>query len=133
MPYRCWLPLLLICVLAAEGVLGAWAGGRMALDALASVADGRGGAAAAECSPVVPATSAVPAHAGHGGRLDGGAGDCTCVDAMGCECVCVLALYPPTTVALFAGRYPPVAFDAAVPAPQLPASKLSRVFRPPIA
>jgi hypothetical protein len=45
----------------------------------------------------------------------------------------VLALYPPTTVALFAGSYPPVTFDVPLPVLQLPASKLSRVFRPPIA
>ncbi|MCD9085837.1 CopL family metal-binding regulatory protein [Stenotrophomonas sp. SY1] len=131
MPYRFWLPLLLICVFAAEGVLGAWAGTRMAVEAVAVAADGSV-ALDADCEPVKP----VPAktHPGHGksGEITHHS-DCTCVDSMGCECVCVLALYPPTTVALFAGAYPPVSLDTALPVLQLPASKLSRVFRPPIA
>ncbi len=131
MPYRSWLPLLLICVLAAEGVLGAWTGARMALDTVAGVAVA-GTTGTASCASVKP--SLVKGHAGHG-KSNGNTqdNDCTCDDSMACDCVCVLALYPPTTVALFAGTYPPVAFDTALPVLQLPASKLSRVFRPPIA
>lgn len=132
MRYRCWLPLLLICVLAAEGVLGAWTGARMALDAVAGVAVAEGGAAQPDCAPVTPVPAKV--HAGHGKPGDTtDAADCTCADSTGCECACVLALYPPATLALFAGAYPPVAFDAPVPVLRLPANKLSRVFRPPIA
>lgn len=131
MPYRCWLPLLLICVLAAEGVLGAWVGARMALDTAASVAAASDVAVQADCAPSKPVLA--KAHAGHGKPGGTDATDCTCGDSTGCECACVLALYPPTTVALFAGSYPPVTFDVPLPVLQLPASKLSRVFRPPIA
>lgn len=131
MPYRCWLPLLLICVLAAEGVLGAWVGARMALDTAASAAAVGDVAAQADCAPSEPVLD--KAHAGHGGPGGTEATDCTCADSTGCECACVLALYPPTTVALFADSHPPMAFDVPLPVLQLPASKLSRVFRPPIA
>ena len=132
MPYRFWLPLLLICVLAAEGVLGAWAGARMAMDVVAGIAADGGGATDADCAPAQPVQAKThPAHGKPGGTLHDN--DCSCLDSMGCECVCVLALYPPTTVALFAGAYPPVSLDTALPVLQLPASKLSRVFRPPIA
>ena len=55
------------------------------------------------------------AHAGHGKPGGTDATDCTCGDSTGCECACVLALYPPTTVALFAGSYPPVPFDVPLP------------------
>lgn len=131
MPYRFWLPLLLICVLAAEGVLGAWAGARMAVESLAEVA-ADGVVPDADCAPEEPPPAT--AHAGHGN--DGSArhhADCTCVDSMSCECVCVLVLYPPTRMALFAGTHPPASPDTALPVLELPASKLSRVFRPPIA
>ncbi len=131
MPYRCWLPLLLICVLAAEGVLGAWVGARMALDTAASAAAVGDVAAQADCAPSMPALA--KAHAGHGKPGCTDASDPTCGDSTGCECACVLALYPPTTVALFAGSHPLMAFDVPLPVLLLPASKLSRVFRPPIA
>ena len=133
MPYRLWLPLLLICVLAAEGVLGAWAGARMAMETVASVATDTGtGAVDPDCEPAKPVLAQT--HGDHGrGTMPPHHSDCTCVDSTGCECVCVLVLYPPTSVKLFAGTHPPVSLDTALPVLELPASKLSRVFRPPIA
>ncbi|MGH8052952.1 MAG: CopL family metal-binding regulatory protein [Stenotrophomonas sp.] len=132
MPYRLWLPLLLICVLAAEGVLGAWVGARMAMETVASVAvTTDAGAVDPDCEPAKPVLT--NAHGDHGrGKMPPHHDDCTCVDSASCECVCVLALYPPTSVKLFAGAHPLVSPDTALPVLELPASKLSRVFRPPI-
>ncbi len=133
MPYRFWLPLLLICVLAAEGVLGAWAGARMAMETAASVAaNTEAGAVDPDCEPAKPVLAKT--HGDHGrGGVPPHHTDCTCVDSTSCECVCVLVLYPPTSVKLFAGTHPPISLDTALPVLELPASKLSRVFRPPIA
>ncbi len=136
MPYRFWLPLLLICVLAAEGVLGAWLGARMAMETVASMATITETDATLDpdCEPVKPQALRT-AHSDHqpGSMPQQHHDDCTCVDSMGCECVCVLALYPPTSVAAFAGSHPRLTLDTALPVLELPMSKLSRVFRPPIA
>ncbi|PZU27862.1 MAG: hypothetical protein DI584_07660 [Stenotrophomonas sp.] len=141
------LPLLLMLVLAVEGVLGAWASTRMVLhaDGAPTVA-GITRAASAGCDPVrsdpvrsdlVNRTSAVTAGGGHdehtGKSTSSHADDCSCADSVGCECLCVFTIYPPATALLFAGAHPPVSADTPLPALVLPAGRLSRVFRPPIA
>ena len=149
MSYRMCLPLLLMLVLAVEGVLGAWASTRMVLhaDGVPSVA-GNTRAASAGCDPVrsdpvrsdlVNRTSASPratAGGGHdehtGKSTSSHADDCSCADSVGCECLCVFTIYPPATALLFAGAHPPVSADTPLPALVLPAGRLSRVFRPPI-
>ena len=147
MSYRMCLPLLLMLVLAVEGVLGAWASTRMVLhaDGVPSVA-GITRAASAGCDPVrsdpvrsdlVNRTSAATAGGGHdehtGKSTSSHADDCSCADSVGCECLCVFTIYPPATALLFAGAHPPVSADTPLPALVLPAGRLSRVFRPPIA
>lgn len=71
-------------------------------------------------------------HSGHGkSRPPHGSSepaDCTCADVGDCECSCMLGLYPPMAVALLSTAHPPISLDMALPAPILPASKLSRVF-----
>ena len=141
MSYRMCLPLLLMLVLAVEGVLGAWASTRMVLhaDGVPSVA-GITRAASASCDPVrsdlVNRTSAVTAGGGHdehaGKSTSNHADDCSCADSVGCECLCVFTIYPPATTLLFVGAHPPVSADTSLPALVLPAGRLSRVFRPPI-
>lgn len=152
MSYRMCLSLLLMLVLAVEGVLGAWASTRMVLhaDGVPSVA-GITRAASAGCDPVrsdpvrsdpvrsdlVNRTSAATAGGGHdehtGKSTSSHADDCSCADSVGCECLCVFTIYPPATALLFAGAHPPVSADTPLPALVLPAGRLSRVFRPPIA
>lgn len=146
MSYRMCLSLLLMLVLAVEGVLGAWASTRMVLhaDGAPSVA-GITRAASAGCDPVrsdpvrsdlVNRTSAATAGSGHdehtGKSTSNHADDCSCADSVGCECLCVFTIYPPATALLFAGAHPPVSADTPLPALVLPAGRLSRVFRPPI-
>lgn len=151
MSYRMCLPLLLMLVLAVEGVLGAWASTRMVLhaDGVPSVA-GITRAASASCNPVrsdpvrsdpvrsdlVNRTSTATAGSGHdehtGKSTSSHADDCSCADSVGCECLCVFTIYPPATALLFAGAHPPVSADTPLPALVLPAGRLSRVFRPPI-
>ena len=150
MSYRMCLPLLLMLVLAVEGVLGAWASTRMVLhaDGVPSVA-GITRAASVSCDPVrsdpvrtdLAARTSTAAGASTGGGHDEHTGksatshadDCSCADSVGCECLCVFTIYPPATALLFAGAHPPVAADTPLPALVLPAGRLSRVFRPPIA
>ncbi|MGE8224430.1 MAG: CopL family metal-binding regulatory protein [Stenotrophomonas sp.] len=149
MSYRVWLPLLLMLVLAVEGVLGAWASTRMVLhaDGAPSVA-GITRAASASCNPVrsdpvrsdlvnrtlaAPGATAGSGHDEHAGKSTSShADDCSCADSVGCECLCVFTIYPPATALLFAGAHPPVSADTPLPALVLPAGRLSRVFRPPI-
>ena len=148
MSYRMCLPLLLMLVLAVEGVLGAWASTRMVLhaDGVPSVA-GITRAASASCNPVRSdsvqsglAQRASAALASNGDGHDEHAGksatshadDCSCADSVGCECLCVFTIYPPATALLFAGAHPPVSADTPLPVLVLPAGRLSRVFRPPI-
>ena len=153
MSYRMCLPLLLMLVLAVEGVLGAWASTRMVLhaDGIPSVA-GIARAASASCNPVrsdpvrsdpvqggqLQRTSVVlvsngDGHDEHAGKsATSHADDCSCADSVGCECLCVFTIYPPATALLFAGAHPPVSADTPLPALVLPAGRLSRVFRPPI-
>lgn len=133
MPYRFWLPLLLMCLLAAEGALAAWAGTRMAMEASGIAAQQAGDVT--DCDPVADAPE--PPHAGHGQAdalsHDFHDGDCVCGDSIHCDCVCVLVMYPPAKIGLFAARLPLPVFDVIPPMSELPANKLSRVFRPPIA
>lgn len=153
MSYRVWLPLLLMLVLAVEGVLGAWASTRMVLhaDRAPSVA-GITRAAGASCDPVrsdpvrsdraqaglvqrasVTLASSGNGHDEHTGKSTSShADDCSCADSVGCECLCVFTIYPPATALLFAGAHPPVSADTPLPVLVLPAGRLSRVFRPPI-
>jgi len=139
MSFRVWLPLLLMLVLAVEGVLGAWASTRMALhvdDPIAGNPVGR--AASASCNPA-PATSErsasnAGAHAAHGSSaLSPADADCSCADSLGCDCLCVFTVYPPATTLWFAGAQPPAAANTPLPSLDLPADRLARVFRPPIA
>lgn len=134
MANRVWLPLLLMLVLAAEGVLGAWAGTRMALH-VGSALQGEAGSglALADCErPRATAVSA--AHARHAGAPDAPANDsdCECADDVGCRCLCAFTAYPPTTNLLLLAASPLRVTDTPLPVLELPASKLSRVFRPPI-
>lgn len=135
MPYRSWLPLLLMAVLVFEGIFGAWAGTRMALHAVdgiaAEQAPAKPGCETAKRSRAVGLASA--GHSRHERGVADPADDCSCVDSTGCECRCVLSLYPPIALALLAPAHPAVSLDIALPPLTLPASKLSRVFRPPIA
>lgn len=145
MSYRMCLPLLLMLVLAVEGVLGAWASTRMVLHADAvPLAAGITRAASASCDPVrsdvaaralaLPPATAGSGHDEHTGKSPSShADDCSCADSVGCECLCVFTIYPPATALLFAGAHPPVSADTPLPALVLPAGRLSRVFRPPIA
>jgi hypothetical protein len=99
---------------------------------VASVAAETGtGAVDPDCEPAKPVLAKTHGDHGRSGMPPHHA-DCTCVDSASCECVCVLVLYPPTSVKLFAGTHPLVSPDTAWPLFELPASKLSRVFRPPI-
>ena len=152
MSYRMCLPLLLMLVLAVEGVLGAWASTRMVLHADgASTVAGITRAASAGCDPVRSdpvrsdpiqgglaqrASVALASGGGHdehtGKSPSSHADDCSCADSVGCECLCVFTIYPPATALLFAGAHPPVSADTPLPALVLPAGRLSRVFRPPI-
>lgn len=143
MSYRMCLPLLLMLVLAVEGVLGAWASTRMVLHADGAPVAGITRAASAGCDPVrsdvAARTSAAPratggdGHEEHAGKsASSHADDCSCADSVGCECLCVFTIYPPATALLFAGAHPPVSADTPLPALVLPAGRLSRVFRPPI-
>ncbi|WP_425605107.1 CopL family metal-binding regulatory protein [Stenotrophomonas hibiscicola] len=138
MTCRAWLSLLLLVVLLFEGVFGAWAVTRMVTD----VQPVAGGAdqLPRECESTDRSRSASAetlVHSGHGkSRPPHGSSepaDCTCADVGDCECSCMLGLYPPMAVALLSTAHPPISLDMALPAPILPASKLSRVFRPPIA
>lgn len=142
MSYRVWLPLLLMLVLAVEGVLGAWASTRMVLHAegVPSVA-GITRAASASCDPAPRAlalaqrgSTATDGHEKHAGKSasPAHADECSCADSVGCECLCVFTIYPPATALLFAGAHPPLVADTPLPALVLPAGRLSRVFRPPI-
>ena len=144
MSYRMCLPLLLMLVLAVEGVLGAWASTRMVLhaDGAPTVA-GITRAASAGCDPVrsdpasrAPAITSSALGNGHnehaGKSAASHADDCSCADSVGCECLCVFTIYPPATTLLFVGAHPPVSADTSLPALVLPAGRLSRVFRPPI-
>lgn len=138
MPYRLLLPLMLIFLLGADGVLGAWASTRMALHAMS---DGDplavGDIATQEvCDPSAregaPATSpATVAHGDHPGGKQGG--DRGCADSASCDCICMLTFYPPSATTLFASRHSPISMDTLFPPLDVPPSKLSRVFRPPIA
>ncbi|WP_313319612.1 CopL family metal-binding regulatory protein [Stenotrophomonas sp.] len=140
MSYRVWLPLLLMLVLAVEGVLGAWASTRMVLHAegAPSVA-GITRAASASCDPAPRALAqrgatiagGHDAHAGNSASASH-ADECSCADSVGCECLCVFTIYPPATALLFAGAHPPVVADTPLPVLELPAGRLSGVFRPPI-
>gem|GEM_PF-454414 len=144
MSYRVWLPLLLMLVLAVEGVLGAWASTRMVLHAgEAPASAGIARAATASCDPVqadssartsLPlAAKAAGGHQDHAGKSAAShADDCSCADSVGCECLCVFTIYPPATALLFAGAHPPVSADTPLQALELPFGRLSRVFRPPI-
>lgn len=134
MPYRFCLPLLLMLVLIAEGALGAWAGARMAIhvaDGIAAGDDVR--LADAGCEPV--ATSLVTsAHAGHGDATQVTSdSDCSCAESSGCDCLGLLTMCPLATAVSFVNAYLPVSPDTGLPVLDLPTSKLSRVFRPPIA
>lgn len=139
MSYRVWLPLLLMLVLAVEGVLGAWASTRMVLhaDGAPAVA-GFTRAARASCDPApgVPAVAdlaVADGHDSHAGKPAANHGDdCSCADGVGCECLCVFTIYPPASALLFAGAHPPVAAETSLPVLVLPAGRLSGVFRPPI-
>ncbi|HDS1219237.1 CopL family metal-binding regulatory protein [Stenotrophomonas sp. TWI143] len=135
MPYRRWLPLLLMAVLLFEGVFGAWAGTRMALPG--GDAAGSAGRAIAGCQATPRSAAPASGHTRHD-QAPVAAGDvhkdhCSCVDAAGCDCRCLLSLYPPMPSPLLPSAHPRIALDIALPALILPASKLSRVFRPPIA
>lgn len=136
MSYRVWLPLLLMLVLAVEGVLGAWASTRMVMHAGGDVVSEDGTrVASADCDPAPRLSTLTPAHGKHAGlpASPDHQDDCSCADSAGCECLCVFTIYPPVGALLFASAHPPVSADTALPVLELPASKLSRVFRPPIA
>ncbi|WP_460133949.1 CopL family metal-binding regulatory protein [Stenotrophomonas geniculata] len=137
MPYRRWLPLLLMAVLLSEGIFGAWAGTRMALHGAGgqnSSARVQGGC---QVTPRTTVGAPAAAHASHeqapAAAGSGHEDHCTCVEASGCDCRCLLSLYPPMPPLLLATAHPRITLDLALPSLILPASKLSRVFRPPIA
>ena len=137
MPYRLLLPLLLIFLLGADGVLGAWANTRMALHAVAEsdpLAEGEGGSGQEACDPSISDQAPAPALAAHGDhdRSKHG-GDHECADSASCDCICMLTFYPPSATTLFASRHSPISMDTLFPPLEVPPSKLSRVFRPPIA
>lgn len=135
MPYRLLLPLMLIFLLGADGVLGAWASTRMALHAMSEGDPLAVGDAAAQevCDPSArEAASPVPvAHGDHHSGQQGG--DRECADSASCDCICMLTFYPPSATTLFASRHSPISMDTLFPPLDVPPSKLSRVFRPPIA
>lgn len=135
MSYRLMLPLLLIALLGADGVLGAWASTRMALHAMSAsgpLAAARDGTAGEACD--LPAQDTAPARAAHGDHdRSRQGGDADCVDRASCDCVCVLTFYPPSLTTLFATRHLPISMDTLFPSLEVPPRKLSRVFRPPIA
>lgn len=136
MSHRLMLPLLLIALLGADGVLGAWASTRMALHAMTAsgplAAAGEASATGEACD--LPVQEAAPALAAHGDHdRTGPGGDADCADRAACDCVCVLTFYPPSTTTLFATRHSPISMDTLFPPLEVPHRKLSRVFRPPIA
>jgi len=135
MSYRLMLPLLLIALLGADGVLGAWASTRMALHAMSgsgSLVATQDGTAGEACD--LPPQGAAPALAAHGDHeRSKHRGDADCADRAACDCVCVLTFYPPSATTLFATRHSPISMDTLFPPLEVPPRKLSRVFRPPIA
>lgn len=134
MSYRLLLPLLLIFLLGADGVLGAWASTRMVLNALPdgeALATEQDESAQDACDP--PVHDAAPSMAAHGDHhRSKHAGDRECADGASCDCICMLTFYPPSATTLFASRHSPISMDTLFPPLDVPPSKLSRVFRPPI-
>jgi len=119
----------LIFVLCTEGMLGAWASTRMAVNAVAhaAAADGQtaGEAASEDCEE-----GDTPGAA----RQDGQAAhhDCDCNGQAACACNCMFAFYPHGGGVLFAAQHRLASVYSGALPEHHPQAAVSRVFRPPI-
>lgn len=119
----------LILVLCAEGMLGAWASTRMAVNAVAHAATPAGQAAGEGASEDCEERDASGA-----ARQDGQSAhhDCDCGGQAACACSCMLAFYPHGGGVLFAAQHALASVYSGALPEHHPQATVSRLFRPPI-
>ncbi|KAF1722301.1 CopL family metal-binding regulatory protein [Pseudoxanthomonas wuyuanensis] len=122
------LRVLLIFVLCAEGVLGAWASTRMAVGAIAhaeaSAAAGQGNIEDCEDG------SAADRQQNDGRTAHQG---CDCGAQAFCGCSCMLTFYPPGGSVLFSAQHALASVYLGTLRTHSVRNEISPVFRPPIA
>ena len=130
---RLLLRICLIVALCADGVTGAWAATRMAVNQASQANQTSGAKTKSGCdtdathrkAPAsVPATTPAQDQDEHE--------DCDCGGSASCTCGCMLTFHPGRTTPLFAAQHALVSVYLAQPLLPAVHTEVSRLFRPPI-
>lgn len=135
---RLLLRICLIVALCADGVTGAWAATRMAVNQASQAHQIDGTKAKSDCdtsSSHRKASASTPATAPAQDQATQDQDeheDCDCGGSASCACGCMLTFHPGRTTPLFAAQHALVSVYLAQPLLPAVHTEVSRLFRPPI-